>query len=325
MKAIIPLAGAGRRLKPQTHTLPKALLNVAGKPILGHILDELIGAGIDHVVIVVGRFGEGIRRYVKENYDIVAEFVEQHERRGIGHAIYLTRDLVAPDEPILIVLGDTIFKADFESVIGGPTSAIGVRAVEDPSRFGVVQVEDHNVARLVEKPDTPVSNLAIVGIYYFVRSRVLFEALAEIIDEGVTTKGEVQLTDAVTKMIEKGESVRAVTVTGWFDCGEPEALLRTNRYLLDEGGARAEIEGSIVIPPVAIAATAKVTRSIVGPYVTVGENAVITDSIVRDSIVNEEAVVENCLLNRSLVGESAVVRGDFQRLNVGDSAEIDFH
>ncbi|MFH1278670.1 MAG: sugar phosphate nucleotidyltransferase [Candidatus Eisenbacteria bacterium] len=325
MKAIIPVAGTGHRLKPQTYTLPKALLNVAGKPILGHILDELISVGVDHVILVVGHMGDPIRAWMEKNCGIETEFVEQREARGIGHAIHLTRDLVDPDEPILIVLGDTIFKADFESVIGGPTSAIGVRAVEDPSRFGVVQVRNQNVARLVEKPDTPVSNLAIVGIYYFIRAGSLFAALAEIIDEGITTKGEVQLTDALEKMIKKGEPVRAVTVNGWFDCGEPESLLRTNRFLLEEEGSRVEIDGSIIIPPVAISPSSHVTRSVIGPYVTVGDNAVITDSIVRDSIVNDDALVENCLLDRSLVGESAVVRGNFQRLNVGDSSEVDFH
>lgn len=325
MKAIIPVAATGRRLKPQTHTVPKALLNVAGKPILGHILDELVAVGVDHVILVVGRMGAPIRKWVGENYDIEADFVEQRETRGIGHAIHLTRGFVEPGEPILIVLGDTIFKADFESVIGGPTSAIGIRAVEDPSRFGVVQVENQNVARLVEKPDTPVSNLAIVGIYYFIRAGVLFKALAEILDEGITTKGEVQLTDALEKMIEKGEPVKAVTVNGWFDCGEPESLLRTNRFLLEEEGSRVEIDGSIVIPPVSISPSARLTRSVIGPYVTVGDDAVIIDSIVRDSIVNDDALVENCLLDHSLVGEAAVVRGVFQRLNVGDSAEIDSH
>lgn len=325
MKAVIPVAGTGRRLKPQTHTLPKALLNVAGKPILGHILDELTSVGVDHVILVVGHMGEPIRKWIKENYDIRADFVEQREARGIGHAIHLTRDLVEPGEPLLIVLGDTIFKADFESVIGGPTSAIGIRAVEDPSRFGVVQVKDQKVSRLVEKPDTPVSNLAIVGIYYFIRAGALFDALLEIVDEEITTKGEVQLTDAVERMIAKGEPVRAVTVNGWFDCGEPESLLRTNRFLLEEEGAPIEIEGSIVIPPVSISPTAHVNRSVIGPYVTVGDDAVISDSIVRDSIVNDDALVENCLLDRSLVGESAVVRGNFQRLNVGDSSEVDFH
>ncbi|MFH1681252.1 MAG: sugar phosphate nucleotidyltransferase [Candidatus Eisenbacteria bacterium] len=323
MKAIIPLAGAGRRLKPQTHTRPKALLNVAGKPILGHILDELIEAGVDHAILVVGHLVDPIRSYVASRYRIPFDFVEQKDRKGIGHAIYLARDYVDADEPVLIVLGDTIFKADFESVIGGPMNAIGVRAVEDPSRFGVVQVMDQKVSRLVEKPESPVSNLAIVGIYYFVRGGQLFQALGEIVDEGVTTQGEIHLTDAIGRMIEKGEPIRAVTVNGWFDCGEPESLLQTNRFLLEEEAGRVELSGSIVIPPVYISPSARIVRSVVGPYVTVADEAAITDSIVRDSIVNEHAVIENCLLDRSLVGLYAVVRGKFQRLNVGDSSEVD--
>jgi len=323
VKAIIPLAGAGRRLKPQTHTMPQALLNVAGKPILGHILDELLEAGVDHAILVVGRLGDPIRSYVTSRYRIPFDFVEQKERKGIGHAIYLARNYVDPDEPVLIVLGDTIFKADFESVIGGPMNAIGVRAVEDPSRFGVVQLRDQRIARLVEKPESPVSNLAIVGIYYFVRSGRLFEALAEIVEGEREPRGEIYLTEAIERMIEKGEPIRAVTVNGWFDCGEPDSLLQTNRFLLEEEAARVEVEGSIIIPPVYIASSASVVRSVIGPYVTVGEEAAITDSIVRDSIVNEHAVIENCLLDRSLVGLYAVVRGKFQRLNVGDSSEVD--
>jgi glucose-1-phosphate thymidylyltransferase len=324
MKAIIPTAETGRGLKAQTHTMPKALLNVAGKPILGHILDELVEVGVDHAILVVGPFGEPVREFVSSRYRIPFDIVEQKERKGIGHAIYQARDYVDPDEPVLIVLGDTIVKADFESVIGGPMSAIGVRAVEDPSRFGVVQIKDQRVARLIEKPETPVSNLAIVGIYYFTRSGRLFQALSEIVEEGVQTRGEFHLTDAIMRMIEKGEPLRAVTVNGWFDCGEPESLLQTNRFFLEEAATAVEVEGSIVVPPVFIAPSARIVRSVVGPYVTIGEGASIVDSIVRDSIVNERAAVENCLLDRSLVGESAAVRGKFQRLNVGDSAEVDF-
>ena len=325
MKAIIPVAGTGRRLKPQTHTLPKALINVAGKPVLGHILDELIPAGVDHVVLVIGHLGETIREYVENNFDIRVDFVKQEELQGIGHAIHLTRDLIDQDEPVLIVLGDTIFKADFESVIGGPTSAIGVRAVEDPSRFGVVQVKDHRITRFVEKPEIPISNLAIVGIYYFIRAGILFDALKEVVSEELPPDGQYDLTDALEKMLEKGEPIRAVTVNGWLDCGEPDALLQANRFLLEEEGTGGEREGSIIIPPVSIAPSAEVFRSVIGPYVTVGEGATVSDSLVRDSIVHSRAMVENCLLDRSLVGEAAVVRGNFQRLNVGDSSVVDFH
>ena len=327
MKAIIPVAGSGRRLKPLTHTMPKPLLNVAGKPILGHILDELIDVGVDHVILVVGRLGERIQEYVREHYDIRADFVEQKEPQGIGHAVYQARELVRPDEPVLILLGDTIFKADFEAVLSGSTSAVGVRAVEDPSRFGVAVVEDHMVTRLVEKPETPVSNLALVGIYYFARAGILFEALRDTVQRGESEdRGRlIHLTDALELMIRGGERLRAVTVNGWFDCGEAESLLRTNRFLLDQSGSPAEIRGSIVVGPVAIHPSARVVRSVVGPYATVSEGASIIDSIVRDTIINDDAVVENCLLRHSLVGEEAVVRGTFQRLNVGDSAVVEFH
>jgi glucose-1-phosphate thymidylyltransferase len=324
MKAVIPVAGIGTRLRPHTHTIPKALVPVAGKPIVGHILDELEPIGVRDVVLVTGYMGDRVKDYVTEAYpSLNICCVDQEERKGLGHAIYLTRECVS-GEPVLIVLGDTVVTADYSALVRGDRTLIGVKEVEDPSLFGVVEVEDGRVKSLVEKPDVPPSNLAIVGLYYIVNSDLLYESLAEVIEGGIRTKGEYQLTDALKIMLERGEVMGTFPVEGWHDCGRPETLLETNRVLLERSGGNArDIEGAILLSPVAIDPTAEIERSVVGPYVSVAAGAVIRDSVVRDSILNAGAVVERSVLGQSLVGEGAVVKGHFQKLNVGDSSEID--
>jgi len=325
MRAIIPVAGIGTRLRPHTHTVPKALVQVAGKPILGHILDELVPLDVTDIVLVTGYMGDRVRTYMDSAYpDLNVCYVHQEERQGLGHAIYLTRDCVG-DEPILIILGDTIVTADYASLLKGGRTLIGVKEVDDPTRFGVVEVDGSRVTALVEKPDVPPSDLAIVGLYHITDSKALFDALAEIIEHGITTKGEYQLTDALRVMLEAGAEMETFPVEGWYDCGLPDTLLETNRFLLERSGGSSEDpmgSDSVIIGPVSIDPTAVITRSIVGPYVSVAAGARITDSVVRDSILNANAEVERSLLDRSLIGEGAVVRGHYQRLNVGDSSEI---
>jgi glucose-1-phosphate thymidylyltransferase len=325
VKAIIPVAGIGTRLRPHTHTIPKALVQVAGKPILGHILDELYPLGIREVVLVTGYMGERVQAYVDSAYpDLEVCYVVQDERLGLGHAIHLTERCVESG-PLLIVLGDTVVTADFSALIGGERTLIGVKEVDDPERFGVVVVESGKVVNLVEKPDDPPSNLAIVGLYYIVNGALLFECLNEVVDKNIRTKDEFQLTDALLLMLERGEEMGVFPVEGWHDCGRPETLLETNRFLLRRsGGNGGPVAGSIVLQPVAIDPTAVVDHSVVGPFVSVAAGATIRDSVVRDSILSGNSLVERSLLTGSLIGESAVVKGEFQRLNVGDSSEVEF-
>ncbi len=325
MKAIIPVAGIGTRLRPHTHTIPKALVQVAGKPILGHILDELSPLGIRDVVLVTGYMGERVESYVDGAYpDLAVCYVQQEERKGLGHAIHLTEQCVETG-PALIVLGDTIVTADFSALVGGNRTLIGVKEVDHPERFGVVVVESGKVTSLVEKPDVPPSRLAIVGLYYIVDTGLLFECLNEVVEKDIRTKGEYQLTDALLLMLERGEDMGVFPVDGWHDCGRPDTLLETNRFLLRRsGGNGGQLPGSIVLQPVAIDPTAVVERSVVGPFVSVAAGATIRDSVVRDSILNVNSCVERSLLSGSLIGEGAMVKGNFQRLNVGDSSEIEF-
>lgn len=323
MKAVIPVAGAGTRLRPHTHTIPKALLHVAGKPIIGHILDEVAVLGIEEIVLVVGVMGDQILRYVNEAYCFRSvEIVEQEDRKGLGHAIGLTKKLVG-GEPILIIYGDTIFEGDLSDAIGDSVDGkIGVKQVPDPARFGVVELEGDRITNLVEKPEQFVSDLAIVGVNYIRNTPLLFECLDELLTEKIRTQGEYQITDAFRKMVEKGATLEVFFLEDWFDCGKPETLLATNRYLLEKQSAPLEIAGSTILPPVFIAPSAAIIGSIVGPYVSVAEGARVEWSIVKDAIIGEEAVVQHGLLEGSLIGNRALVRGAPQRLNVGDSSEI---
>jgi len=323
MKAVIPVAGEGTRLRPHTHTVPKPLLRVAGKPILGHILDDVVDMGIKELVLVVGYRGEDIVDYVRANYDIKLSFVEQSERLGLGHAIYLSREFVG-EEPVLILLGDTIFKGDLKKMVASGGNSIGVRKVPDPQRFGIAEIRDSRIVSLVEKPEKPKSNLAVAGVYAITDSAALYSALDSIITSGRRTKGEFQLTDALNLMIKNGSEIKPFEVEGWYDCGKPEALLETNRALLELASPRVKIPGSIIIDPVHIGENVKIESSVIGPFVSVAKNSKITRSIIRNSIVGESAVVEDGLLDSSLIGDNAVVKGNFKRLNVGDSSEINF-
>jgi glucose-1-phosphate thymidylyltransferase len=323
MKVIIPLAGFGTRLRPHTYTKPKPLVRVAGKPVLGHILDKLTGLPIEETIFVVGYLGDQIREYVSANYTFPARYVEQKELKGQAHALHLTADYVSG--PVLIVFVDTIFEADLSTLADEQADGvIYVKEVDDPRRFGVVIAENGRITRLVEKPTTPVSNLAVIGVYYVKNSALMLECIAELIERDIKTQGEYFLADAFQLMIDRGARFVARTVDVWEDCGKPETVLHTNRYLLEHGGAQeAKTENSVIVPPVYIDSSAVIRDSVIGPYVSVAGGSTIVRSIVRDSIVNERAHIEDANLIQSLIGKDAVVRGSFQRLNVGDSSQVE--
>ena len=321
MRAIIPVAGVGSRLRPHTYTLPKVLLNVAGKPILGHILDTMIEEGIHEATFVVGYMGDLVEEYVRENYDLDATFVEQESREGLGHAIWLARESFG-DEPILIILGDTIFDVDLKPVIAGEHSSLGVKRVEDPRRFGVVETRGQSVTQLVEKPENPTTNLAIVGLYFIKSPKLLGKCLDQLVSNDQRTRGEYQLTDALQMMIDEGEKFTTFNVDGWFDCGKPETLLETNRHLLSRRPLERRISGVVVNSPVYIAPTATINNAIIGPNATIADGAVVHDSIITDSIVGEHASVEKAILDESIIGTDAKVRGEIRKVNIGASSEL---
>lgn len=323
MRAVIPVAGIGTRLRPHTHTVPKVLLNVAGKPILGHILEKIIREGVTEATIVVGHMSEMIHDYVSTAFPgFRVDYVEQEEQLGLGHAIYVARATMGR-EPVLIILGDTIFDVDLTPVMRGKVSAIGVKTVEDPRRFGVAETQDGRIVRLIEKPERPASNLALVGLYWIVNTTLLLSTLESMVRDDVRTKGEYQLTDALQIMIERGEPMTTFPVEGWYDCGNPETLLSTNRVLLERGSTYRPIEGVVIVEPVYIAPTATIGNAIIGPNTTVADHAVVTDAIIRNSIIGEHALVSSALLDTSIVGNGSVLQGRYKRFNVGDSSQIE--
>jgi glucose-1-phosphate thymidylyltransferase len=330
VKAIIPVAGAGTKLRPLTYTQPKALIPIAGKTILGVIIDQLIDAGVTEYVFVIGYLGEKIQRYIDKTYpNLKCTFVNQNDRRGTAHAICLTRDAVQDDE-VMIVLGDTVCDYNVKEIINSAESQIGVRKVDDPRCFGVAELNDKDmVMRMVEKPLIPKSNMALVGIYYIKESRAMYEALVQLLAGPADENGEYHLTNALQLMVEQGIKLHAFRVNNWFDCGKKETLLSTNAILLKQMEDREpeprpyDFDTTVIIHPVNIAEGCIIRHSIIGPNVSIGEHTKIESSIVSDSIIGSYAELQQVVLNSSIIGNDAYVRGLSQSLNIGDNTEID--
>ncbi|MCC6192417.1 MAG: NTP transferase domain-containing protein [Anaerolineales bacterium] len=329
MKIIIPLAGFGKRLRPHTFTKPKPLINVAGKPVLGHVLDMFTKLGdVDEIIFIVGHLGEQIEEYVAREYPhLRACYYRQEELNGQSTAIYLARERLTG--PMLMVFVDTIVKTDLSGLRQEAADAIAwVKAVDDPRRFGVAEVGSNGyVTRLIEKPSDVRNNLAVVGFYYFKQGEALIAAIREQIERDIRTQEEYFLADAVNLMLQRGLKMRVQPVEVWQDCGKTETVLETNRYLLENGHDNSDqvrADGFLVIPPVNIHPTAHIVASVIGPYTTVAAHCWVEDSIIRDSIVDEESVVQGALLAGSLIGRSARVGGRFRAFNVGEASEVGF-
>ena len=329
MKIVIPLAGFGKRLRPHTFTKPKPLIIVAGKPVLGHVLDMFATLdNVDEIIFIVGHLGEQIEEYVAKEYPhIQARYYRQEELNGQSSALYLARERL--QGPMLMVFVDTIIETDLSRLKDETADAVTwVKQVEDPRRFGVAEVgADGRVTRLVEKPQDKDNNLVVVGFYYFKESERLIEAIREQMERDIRTQGEYFLADAVNLMLERGLNMRVEPVEVWLDCGKTETVLETNRFLLDHGHDNHELlegNGSVIVPPVNIHPTAEVRNSVIGPHATVGAGCVVEDSIVRDSILDEHSVVTDALLSGSLIGRSARVSGRFRTFNVGEASEVGF-
>ncbi len=332
MKVVIPVAGAGTRLRPHTYTQPKPLMPVAGKPIIRFIIDKLIEAGLNDFVFVIGYLGEKVRDYIEQTYpNLQTEFVYQEHREGSAHAIATAREAIEDEDEIFIAFGDTFFEADLVQMITCPYTCIGVKKVTDPRDFGVVECdEDGFVTRLVEKPRIPKSNSAIVGLYKIKEVPALLKAIDHIMQHDLRTVGEYQLTDALQYMVEQGAKMQTLPVRNWFDCGRKEVLLETNAMLLSQRGYATdafnlpEFDNTIIIHPVAIGKNCQISNSIIGPHVTIGDHATISYSIIKDSIIGNFATLEDVVLKRSVIGNDAGIKGMNFSLNIGDNTEINF-
>lgn len=324
MKVLIPLAGWGTRLRPHTHTRPKPLVWLAGKPMLAFILDELAGLDVEELIFIVGHQGDQIRQYVDAAYpQYKTRYLRQTELLGQSHAIGLAKEYAAASD-LLIIFPDTVFKADLATLADEKADAVlHLMPVENPARFGVAVVDNEGyITRLVEKPVTPVSNLAVVGVYYMRQAANLFAAIDAQVEQARLIKGEYFIAEAFEIMLEKRLRFKARNIRVWEDCGTLDALLQTNRYLLGQSQTLTapEIPGSLLIPPLYIAPDAVIERSIVGPYASIAPGVRITDAIVADSIVGERTQITQAILRNSIVGQNCRVTGQFQTLNLGDDS-----
>lgn len=329
MKAIIPVAGAGAKLRPHTYTQPKALIPIAGKTILSFIVDQLHEGGINEFIFVIGYLGDKIQDYVNFAFPhLKCHFVQQNERCGTGQAIELAKSLVGNDE-IFVALGDTICEYDVKEIINSPYNMLGVKKVEDPRRFGVAEIDENGfIEHVVEKPSIPKSNMALVGLYKIRETELMYSCLHHLFAQNITTLGEYSLTDALDFMIKRGASFKAFKVRNWFDCGKKDTLLESNATLLKKSGGNVKInhqyKGTIIIPPVSIAPNCTISDSIIGPHVAIGANTNIKLSIVRESIIGSYTNLNDIVLDNSLIGSDASVKGLRRSLNIGDNTEIEF-
>lgn len=328
MKAIIPVAGAGTKLRPHSYTQPKALIPLAGKTVLSIIIDQLREAEIREFIFIVGYLGDKIRDYVEAKYpDIQAHYVQQIDRQGIGHAVNLARAIVNNDE-VFVVLGDTICEYDVVSVAKSPESMLGVRKVDDPREFGVAEMDDDGyIDHVVEKPQIPKSNMALVGIYKIKETELLFQCLENNFLQGLRTHGEYSLTDALDCMLQKGARFKPFKVDSWFDCGRKETLLESNSTLLkkfaQENKKDYHFENTVIIPPVSIANGCDIRNSIIGPNVSIGETTTVKNSIIRNSIIGSYSDLYDIVLEASIIGSDTDLQGETRRLNIGDNTSID--
>ncbi len=321
MRVIIPVAGVGSRLRPHTFSTPKALLHVAGRPILSHVLEPVVKLNPEEVIFVLGFRGDDIREYVEATFSFNSTFVTQDKLLGLGYAIGLGMSRV-PEGPVLVLLGDTIVDCDLARFTGAGDVVLALRQVDDPHRFGIAEVRDGSIINLEEKPANPKTNLAVIGLYYFRDSRKIAHALQTHLASGRMTRGEVQFTDALQAMIEGGTRIVPFEVNEWYDCGKKETILATNRHLLTNQKHQRMLEGNTIIPPVFVADSAIIRHSVLGPYVSVSEGAVVEYSILKDTIVGPHAKVHGVVLEDSLLGHHVTVKGTGKRLNIGDSSEI---
>lgn len=330
MKVIIPVAGFGKRLRPHTLTNPKVMLNVGGKPMIHYIIEQLINDKIaTSIILITGFLGDKIKDYLNASFDFEFTFIEQDEAKGLGHAVHCAEEsFTGKNDEVLIILGDTLFDVDLKKMIDNDNSVIGVKTVDDPKRFGVVEKDkDGFIKKFIEKPaskEVSLSNEAIVGLYYLKNSLKLFESLKYIMEKNITVKNEFQLTDALENMINNGEKMVTFYVDGWLDCGKPETLLETNRYLLSKQNKRTDkaYKNTLIIDPVFIGENSHIENSIIGPFATINHNCIIRNSIISDSIIESDAVIENSVLESSIIGEAATVKRETLKINLGNHSEI---
>jgi glucose-1-phosphate thymidylyltransferase len=324
MKVIVPLAGKGTRLRPHTYVTPKPMLRVAGKPVMQYVLDDVKNLpNVEQIIYITGHLKEKVEAFARTCTDIPSVFVEQTVQDGTAGAVALARDYV--DQPVLIIFVDTIFDADLSVIEASDADGIiWTKEVEDYQRFGVVVTDESGfMTRIIEKPTTPISKRANIGLYYIRNWQLLYAGIEEVLKQP-THKGEWYLTDAFQYMIDHGAKIRVIDVEGWYDAGKIDTLIETNLAMLNRGRARApdSVENSTIVDPVYVEAGVTIRNSIVGPNVSIGEGSTIEGCTLSDVIIETNSTIRASTLTHSLVGHNAVVDGLTGEVTIGDHAEI---
>jgi len=328
MKVILPVAGRGTRLRPHTHAKAKSLVRVAGKTVLEHIITRLEAIEVEEYIFIVDDNGTQIEDFMRRNFPALeCTYIPQQEKLGPAHAVYLAAERILPGDDVLVVFNDTIFITDLARIAELCRECDGLiysRKVEDYQRFGVNVVRDGHIVDMVEKPDTPISRLAQVGLYYLKDGRDFMAYLQKSIEAQEKEKGEFYLPAVFMRMIRAGRKLCAPSIDAWLDCGKPENLLETNRYLLRENNkCRGELINSVIIEPVYIGAGAKITNSVIGPDVSVARGSVVEQAVISDSIINADSEVKNVVLHHSILGDAVRLVGSPQRMNMGDHSVVE--
>jgi len=334
MKIIVPMAGRGSRLRPHTLTVPKPLVHVAGKPIVHRLVEdiaEMCEDDIEEISFIIGDFGKEAEKEllkVAEKLGAKGSIFYQEEPLGTAHAVLCAGEKLSG--PVIVAFADTLFKAEFK-ISEKQEGIIWVKQIDDPSAFGVVKLnETGTITDFVEKPKEFVSDLAMIGIYYFKSGEALKEELNYLIDHNHKKGGEYQLPDALRRLTEKGVSFVPGTVSDWLDCGNKKATVETNHSVLNfeiEKGnnlihPKTQIKDSVIIEPCFIGEGVKLNRCVVGPHASIGENSSISDSIVSNVIIQQNTEISNVILKNSMIGSHAKVNGSPQDLSVGDYTQM---
>lgn len=318
----------GKRMRPHTLTIPKPLIPIAGKSIVQRLVEDLkatIQKPIDEIAFIIGDFGKDVEDsllQIANSMGAKGSIYYQNEPLGTAHAVLCAAPSLQGE--VVIAFADTLFRTS--AIQGNNADAlIWVKEVENPSQFGVVKLNNEGlITDFIEKPQTPISNLAIIGIYYFKNGEQLQQELQFLIDNNIKVKGEYQLTDALQNMKNKGLKLKASAIDEWFDCGNKEATLHTTKRILELSSPDqlimpdAKIINSVIIPPCFIGINAIIENSIIGPHVSIGKHTHVRSSIIKESIIQRYSQVENLIISNSIVGNNSEINGSFKDLNVGD-------
>jgi glucose-1-phosphate thymidylyltransferase len=334
MRIIIPMAGKGKRMRPHTLTVPKPLIALAGKPIVQRLVEDITkvcGEKVEEIAYVIGSdFGKEVEQNlirIAEGQGAKGSIYYQEKALGTAHAIMCAKNSITGKT--VVAFADTLFKADFV-MDTGKQGVIWVQKIEDPSQFGVVKINSKGVITdFVEKPAEFVSDLAIIGIYYFKDGDNLKKELQYLLDNNITEKGEFQLTNALENMKAKGIEFEPGKVTEWLDCGNKDATVYTNQRVLefDKGkpflrGKNIETKDSIIIEPCFIGDDVKISNSVIGPHVSIGAKSTITGSLVKNSILQASSKINHANISNSMLGEGAEVKGKPLDLSISDYTQI---